>query len=338
MLNKILVIGCGSIGSRHARNAKKIGIENIILCDNDIQRAEKLGEELNSKLIYSDYKNAIEENKNLDAVIIATPSSLHIEPAIYCANNKINLLIEKPLSNNLNNVEELLETVKKNNIVGMIGHSYRFHEGFLAIKKHINEKIVGKIYHVNYTGGHYLPDWHPKQDYRTEYAGQKKLGGGVLLTSMSHAFDNVEWLFGNVQQICCWKEHLSQLEIDVEDSVFCLMKTANNIVVYCQFDFLQRECKNNMSIVGEQGNIKVDFMKHEIEVYDGKSYKNIKYEFDQNKRYVDELIYFTKLIEDKVKHHELDLYQGKRILNLLEFPNIIQLNGNSNKENSIAEK
>ncbi len=206
----------------------------------------------------------------------------------------------------------------------MMGQSFRFHEGYNIVKRMLEEKTIGKIYHANYTGGQYLPHWHPYADYRKEYSAQKKMGGGVLLTSMSHAFDIVEWLFGNIDFLQGWKEKLSSLEIDVEDSVFCLAKTSESAVVYCQFDFLQKEYRNNIRIAGENGHINADFMKHEIEIYDGRSYNNIKYAFDQNKRYVDELVHFTKLVEENKTNHELTISRGKRILELINSPNIIK--------------
>ena len=43
---KILVLGCGSIGTRHATNLKKLGINDIILCDLDLTKAKKLGKKL----------------------------------------------------------------------------------------------------------------------------------------------------------------------------------------------------------------------------------------------------------------------------------------------------
>ncbi len=77
-MKKILIIGCGSIGSRHAKNAKKIGIENIVLCDADAERSARLCVELNANKAYQDYKKAVDENQNILAAIIATPTSLHI--------------------------------------------------------------------------------------------------------------------------------------------------------------------------------------------------------------------------------------------------------------------
>ena len=328
MIKTLLIIGCGSMGQKHARNARNIGIENIILCDIDIERVKKLANEIGSKLTYQDYKKALEENLEIEAAIISTPSGLHIESAKFLTEHKVNILIEKPLSNDLQEVDELIEIVRKNNIVAMIGQSYRFHEGFLKLKELLDKNTIGKIYHVNYFGGQYLPDWHPDKDYRKEYVAQKKLGGGVFLTSASHGFDTIQWLFGNITDIRGWKTKLSNLEIDVDDSYFCLLKTRQGIIVQSQSDFLQRAHRHQMVITGEKGYIETDFVKKEIKIWsiDNPGVKTIDYEFNHNQCYVDELKRFLNLIEQNKIKHDLDLRTGKKILELILSPNIVSIN------------
>lgn len=322
-MDTIIIVGCGSIGQRHAMNAKQIGIENIIICDINLQRLKKFATELGTTYYYSSYADAFGKHPETDAAVISTPSGIHIQPATFFAEKGIPIFIEKPLSNNLDNVDNLMEIIAENDLVAMIGQSYRFHEGFLQLKELLDRDVLGKIFHVNYFGGHYLPDWHPDQDYRKEYAAQKRLGGGVLLTSASHGFDTINWLFGEIDQITGWKTHQSNLEIDVEDSIFCLIKTRKDIIVQYQSDFIQRENKHQMIVFGEKGHISADFVKNEIEIgVMGENLERIYYDFDPNKRYVDELIYFTNIIKKKLTKQELDLSVGKKILEMIKNPNI----------------
>ena len=106
-IETIVIVGCGSIGQRHARNAKKIGIKNIILCDIDLDRAKAFSNEIETNLLYSSYEEAFLSHPEIEAAIISTPSGIHVEPALFFAKNGINLFIEKPLSNNLKGVEDL---------------------------------------------------------------------------------------------------------------------------------------------------------------------------------------------------------------------------------------
>lgn len=317
MKGTLLIVGAGSIGRRHAQNARMLGLRTIV-CDVDIERAKKLAEETNSERFYTNYKKACEENMDIVAAVIATPSQSHIENAKFLAEKGIHLFIEKPLASEIGGVDDLINIIELKKVVAMMGQSYRFHEGYLALKKLLEDGMTGKIYHVNLFGGQYLPDWHPAMDYRTEYAAQKKLGGGALYTSMSHTFDSIAWLFGGIDEISGWKARLSDLEIDVDDSVFCLIKTNQNVVVMCQADFLQRIPRHRVVVVGEKGTIEVDFIAHEITVEIlGEKPLVQRYSFEPNKRYVEELRHFVQLIEDGIVKHPLDIHTGKRVVELL---------------------
>jgi predicted dehydrogenase len=325
-MNTIMIVGCGSIGQRHAKNAKKLGVQNVILCDICMGRLKEFAAELGTNYFYASYHEALKRHPETEAAIISTPSAIHVEPATFFAQNGVPIFVEKPLSNNLDGVDPLIEITGENNVVAMMGQSYRFHEGFIQLKSLLDENIIGKIYHVNYQGGHYLPDWHHDQDYRKEYVAQKRLGGGVLLTSTSHSFDTVQWLFGNIKTIQGWKTKLSHLEIDVEDSVFCLANTEYDVVVICQSDFIQRKNRHEMLIVGKNGHIKADFIKNQIEIFNiEKVEKIIEYDFNPNQRYVEELIHFFKLIENGTIKHDLDLNTGYKVLELIKSREIIQL-------------
>lgn len=317
MIENLLIVGCGSIGQRHARNAKSLGIKNIILFDVNLGRLKSFAEELGTDLYYVTCKELFKNNPEIDAAIIATPSALHIINAKFLAEKKIHIFIEKPLSHNLDGIADLIQALKRNNLVSMMGQSYRFHEGFLELKHLLDNNTLGKIYHVNYYGGQYLPDWHPEMDYRIEYSAKKELGGGVLLTTMSHIFDIIQWLFGDITDIINWKAKLSDLEIDVEDSVFSLIKTNRGIIINTAFDFLQRCQQHKLIITGELGHIILDLIKNEIKICKDDSNDIKSYNFDANRRYIEELKHFVNLVNGSVSEHEIDISTGKRILELI---------------------
>lgn len=325
MIENILIAGCGSIGQRHARNAKSIGIENIILLDINLKRIKEFAGDIGTDLLYDSVDDLLAENPKIDAAVISTPSALHVENAKLFAEHNINLFIEKPLSNNFDGIDQLIKLVKEKNLTSMMGQSYRFHEGFLQLKKLLDTDAVGKIYHVNYYGGQYLPDWHPTMDYRKEYSAQKALGGGVLLTTMSHIFDNVQWLFGDITDIKGWKACLSDLEIDVEDSVFLLLKTEKNIIVNTYFDFIQRCQQHKMIVTGSEGHIEADFIEHKIKICKNNSQLILPYDFDANRRYVMELQHFIDLIDKGVKNHDIDLKVGIKALECIFNPEIVPI-------------
>lgn len=340
---KVLVIGCGSIGRRHAKNLKEIGHE-VIICDINKKDLNHFAKENNFKYYY-DYLQAI-EFEDLESAIIATPSNFHTKPAIDLANASINIFMEKPLATTLDDIKRLEGIIREKNLIFMMGQSYRFHEGLLTIKKLIDQEIIGKIFNVEMFGGWYLPDWHFKEDYRKEYAARKDLGGGVMLTSLSHSVDTVRWLFGEIVDIVGWKGKLSNLEIDVDDYVSCTLFTENRVVVNIIDDFICRLPRNEIRLYGSNGFIVSAFSNNEIHYWDvndkrflpsdpslnknynyvkvledGIHYDNkmnvVKFDFDINKRYINEMKFFANKVENNDTDFSPSLFDGKRVLEIL---------------------
>ncbi|NQS89068.1 Gfo/Idh/MocA family oxidoreductase [Patescibacteria group bacterium] len=347
---KVLIIGCGSIGRRHALNARQLGAE-VVLCDINKKRLEEFAHEQQLTSYFLDYNEAIEKTKP-EAAVIATPSNFHLQPAMDLALGDIHIFMEKPLSYSLEKIDDLEKAIKDHNITFMMAQSYRFHEGFIALKKMLDDELIGRIYHVEMAGGWYLPDWHFREDYRKEYAAQKALGGGVLLTSMSHTFDTIRWLFGEIEDINGWKAKLSNLDIDVEDYVSCNIKTSNDVYINVVDDFLSRLPRGEMRVFGTEGFISTNFRENTIRywkvsekrflpddprildrgndfikvVEDGIMYDPslsvLNYNFENNRRYIEELKYFFQMIEQGAKQFDLDISAGKKVLELIFNKNI----------------
>lgn len=301
---KLLIIGCGSIGSRHARNAQVLG-HSVVLSDPNHERGQ-----------YTDYKVAL-EHERIDAAVVASPSNLHVEAARYLAEKRIPICIEKPLATSRDGLEELLRVVAEKKVVTMMAQSYRWHEGMFELKKILDSGVLGKPLRVSYTGGQYLPDWHPERDYRDEYAAQKSMGGGAMFTSMSHTLDTIEWLFGDIGEYSGEKKRVGDLDIDVDDTASVSCTTAQGVHVDASADFLAQPAHHRMKIVCEHGNIEADFVVNTI---NGKPYA-----FDPNKRYLDELAYFISLVERGESDPALDLAHGAHLIELMTDPRIRDL-------------
>jgi len=341
---KLLIIGCGSIGRRHARNAKTLGAD-LVLCDLDESLMQNMCADLGEVPCYTNYLEAA-DHAGADAAVVATPTSLHVEIATQLAMRGIHLLVEKPLSHSLEGVDTLLHVVEQNRVTAMMGHSYRFHEGFLTLQALLNECAIGKVYHVCSCGGWYLPDWHIHEDYRREYAARRSLGGGVALTSLGHGFDTFRWLFGEIEAIIGWKARLSSLSIDVEDSAFCLLRTTQGVIITCIADFLSRFPRNDIILTGSEGHIEADFSNNRLKLWrirdkrfapgaprvaeipgrikileDGVQYdpepELIRYDFEANHRYLAEMAYFFERIQAGEVEFDIDLRSGLRVLELI---------------------
>jgi len=311
---KILVAGCGSIGARHLRNLRTLGLKRFVLCDTDEKRLLQVSEGLESASLHSDYRKALDESP--DAVFICTPSSLHLEMALEAAQRGIDLFIEKPLSHSMDGVAELVDVVRREGLVAMMAMCYRFHPVLLKVKAHIDGGSIGRPLHVNTFGGHYLPDWHPGEDYRSGYAARRDLGGGVLLTSI-HGLDNVRWLFGEVEDLFAYIDRTGDLELDVEDIALAVMRLDSGIYVNFESDFLQRRARYDMVVTGTEGTMTVDVIRGVIDVArhesDGSFRQTVP--FDVNTMYVKEAAHFLDATRTR-KRPLADISEGVKTLEL----------------------
>ena len=317
---KILVLGCGSIGSRHARNAKSLGVDGLVLVDPDRDRAGRLGAELGTDLVYADYEEAARDNPDLDAALICTPSSMHVKHAIFLAKRRISLFIEKPLSDGLEDVSTLKDLRDEHSLVVMMGHSFVFEEGFARLKEMLDEKIVGDVYFATYLQGQYLPDWHPKEDYKVEYTARRDLGGGALLTLASHSFYIIERMLGPVASIRgAFVGRRGDLEVDVDDSVFMLLETEDGIPVQTLNNFITRVHQHRLIIEGSRGVIEQDFANQRVTVtLRGKEPDVISVKADNNTRFKREMEHFLRSLREGMVQDGFRLEDGMRFLEIAE--------------------
>ncbi|MBI5468992.1 MAG: Gfo/Idh/MocA family oxidoreductase [Deltaproteobacteria bacterium] len=311
---RVLVAGCGSIGRRHIRNLSSLGVKDFILCDPNADSLAKASEGLTNPVLCGSIESALAHSPC--AAVICTPSSMHIEMSLELAKRSVHIFIEKPLSHTLDGCEALAKIVELKGIVGMMGMCYRFHPVFQHIKNLLDSEVLGKVYHVNYHGGHYLPDWHPYADYRAEYASRNSLGGGVVLTSI-HGLDNIRWLFGEVAESKTFADKVSALEMDVEDLAIGVLRLKSGVYVNWQTDFLQRVNQHRMIIAGEKGTIRCDFIEGTIETYltDFGKWFNGRLVYDINSMYVEEMKHFLECINKGIGP-SIDIKEGYRTLKL----------------------
>lgn len=306
-MQNILIIGCGSIGARHAHNARALGLD-VMLCDPDVVRAEALAAQVGAKVVFSNLSDALAQSTP-DAALVATPSGLHVEAALLLARQGTPMLMEKPLATSLTGLDELLKAIEEKKVVTMMAQSYRFHEGMRALKSMLGAGAVGTVVSAQYVSKEYLPHWHLGRDYRQEYAAQKKLGGGAMFTSMSHTLDFIEWLFGSVADMEGRKERLGDLEMDADDTAEVCGTTVEGVQFTAHNDYVSKLPMHTLHVVGERGEVLLDLHANLL--------NKKPYAFEQNKRYVDELAYFIELVRRGKSDTTLDVEQGAHIVALL---------------------
>ncbi|HCJ66838.1 MAG TPA: UDP-N-acetyl-D-glucosamine dehydrogenase, partial [Elusimicrobia bacterium] len=133
---KVAVIGVGKLGQHHARIlSKNTNVELTAVVDILPERAKKIAS-LYHTLSYTDYQKIL---GLVDAVTIATPTPTHYPISKDFISYSIHCLIEKPITDNLEDAEEILDLGKEKNVILQIGHIERFNPAVIAARKYIHE-------------------------------------------------------------------------------------------------------------------------------------------------------------------------------------------------------
>jgi predicted dehydrogenase len=292
-----LIVGCGSIGRRHAKNLSDLGC-GIITFDIDENKKESLATEVGASTA-SSMEDAL--SKSPDIAVISTPSDHHINPATKAARANCDLFIEKPLSNNTEGVEKLISIAKENDLVTMIGSNFRFHPAITTIKELLEKDIVGNIVSARIEGGSYLPDWHPDEDYRKMYSAKAGVGGALL--DYIHELNYARWLFGEVEKVTAMLNSASSLEIDTEDSASLITEFTDDEIVEFHLDYIQRPYSRSCHIVGEKGTIRWEWDWSSVKYYNSQEgewvTENKWPEYEANQMYIDEMKHFLQCVNNK---------------------------------------
>jgi predicted dehydrogenase len=250
---KFMIAGLGSIGRRHLRNLVALGERDILLYRT--HQATLSDEDLSGFQVETDLKTALAQGP--EAVIVANPTALHLDVAIPAAEAGCHLLMEKPISHSFERVEALQKAVVTGKGQVLAGFQFRFHPGLNQVAVLLRQGAIGRPLSVRVQWGEYLPNWHPWEDYRRGYAARTDLGGGVILT-LCHPLDYMRWLLGDLAELSAFGGHLSDLELQVEDTAEISLRFASGVVGSVHVNYNQRPPAHHLEIVGTGGVIRWD--------------------------------------------------------------------------------
>jgi len=138
------VIGLGNMGKHHARVYSQLKSSNLVaVSDINLSRGKLLAEKFNCHF-YTDYKDMI-RNENINAVSIAVPTYKHHEVALFCINNKLHLLLEKPIAGNLEEAIAISNASEKNSLILQVGHIEHFNPAVVKLIEILKHDLLGQL-------------------------------------------------------------------------------------------------------------------------------------------------------------------------------------------------
>jgi len=278
------IIGLGKMGLSHASiiNAHR-DLDLVSVCDTSnliLEAMKKYG----SFEVYTDYKKMIDES-DLNALFIATPTKYHSEMVIYALEKGIHVFCEKPFALTIAQGENMVELAKKNKLVNQAGYHNRFIGTFNYLKKLIENKAIGEVYH--FIGEAYGPVVVKRKE--STWRSDSSEGGGCLFDYASHVINLIEYVLDDIKEVdgVMLKKIYSS---GVEDAVYGGLYLANGLSGQLSVnwsDETYRKMSTQITVQGTEGKIITD--AQEMKIYLKKENKKLGLEKGWNMRYITDL-------------------------------------------------
>jgi predicted dehydrogenase len=146
-----LNIACIGVGGKGYDDAMNVSTENIVaLCDVDTQRANRSFNWFSQAKQYSDYRRLLDrEEKQIDAVVIATPDHHHIPASIRAMKMGKHVYCEKPLGQNIHEIRLATEVANESGVVTQMGNGAHTGYNYRSVAKMVRDGVIGEIAEVH---------------------------------------------------------------------------------------------------------------------------------------------------------------------------------------------
>ena len=309
---RYLIVGLGSIAKRHIANIRAIDADAYIVA---WRRSQSGPTDENIDGVATTLAAAVATSPEM--ALITNPAPFHIEAGFSLAQHGVHLFIEKPISDRLEGIDQLIGLCQEKNLTLMVGYNFRFYQPFRVIRQALLDGMIGKPYSIRAQVGQYLPDWRPDIDYRESVSAQRLLGGGVVL-ELSHELDYVRWLMGEVDTVSAHLSNVSDLEIDVEDMAEITLGFSSGAVGSIHMNMVQNPVSRTSQIIGSEGTISWDQSSNQMLAFSAgdEVWRDISpaQPIDRNDSYMAEIQHFIEC----VKNGQTPDSDGKSGRNVLE--------------------
>lgn len=258
-----LIIGLGSMGKRRIRCLKSLGYEGILGYDFREDRREEVKEKYAIRAISSLDSTIL---GSIDAIIISTPPDKHNKYIKLAIENKKPAFVEASVI--LEGLKELNDLARKLGILIAPSCTLRFHPAIRDIKDIVMSEKYGKITTFTYHSGQYLPDWHPWENVREFYAGNKETGGCreiipfelTWITDIIGFPDKISGLYGKTMDVGS----------DIDDTYVIAMDFGGSYGSMT-VDVVSRYALRNLILNMEYGQIFWRWDENSVRLYDARS-------------------------------------------------------------------
>ncbi len=259
---KYALIGCGRIAVNHIKAALNNKLQIVAVCDVIEEKMEVLLAKYNlqnetSIKRYTDYKQMLADNSDIELISIATESGLHAEIALYCIEHNKNVIIEKPMAMSIADADKIIEASEKYGVKVSACHQNRFNVAVQKMRKALEAGRFGKISH-----GSIHVRWNRDKNYydQAPWRGTWAQDGGALMNQCIHGIDLLRWMMGGeIDEVYGKTKQQFHRYLEAEDLGMAVVGFKNGAVATIEgtTNVYPKNLEETLYLFGETGTVKI---------------------------------------------------------------------------------
>jgi UDP-N-acetylglucosamine 3-dehydrogenase len=249
---KAAVIGVGSMGRNHARVYWELPNVSLVgVADTDKATAETVAQRYNTKA-FVDYRRLLDEERP-DAVTICVPTCHHLDIALEVIGRGIHLLVEKPIAFNVEGGKQIIAAAEAAGLKLMVGHIERFNPAVIALKQHLGQGELGKVFQI---------------DVHREGPLPVRINDvGVVIDLAVHDLDIIRYVT-QAEIVRVYAETERGIHSQHEDLMSGLVRLSDGTVGTLSINWITPTKIREFFVTGEYGMFKVDYLTQDLYFYE----------------------------------------------------------------------
>jgi len=245
---RVAVIGVGAMGRNHARVYSEMpGVRLVGVADADPNTAEAVAARFGGKA-YADYGALLDELKP-EAVTVAVPTVDHLPVALAVIQRGIHVLMEKPIAVTVAEGQQIIEAARQAGVKLMIGHVERFNPAVIALKDHLAQGELGRVFQI---------------DARRQGPFPARVRDvGVVIDLAVHDLDVMRYVTG-AEVVRVYAETERRIHSTHEDLLTGLVRLNDGTVGTLTINWLTPTKIRELYVTGELGMFRVDYLTQDL--------------------------------------------------------------------------
>lgn len=253
---RALVIGAGSIGTRHLRLIHGMGF-SVMGCDTEPKAFDAIRKEIPDLATFTSLAQALAQRPEL--VVVATPPQVHADHTVAAMEAGAHVLCEKPMADTLPNADRMIAAAKEHRKVLHIGFVNRYHPCLVRVKELVDSGRLGRVLFAQADLGSYFTLICSRSRYQaTTYA--------ALLLDYTHQLDFVPWILGApATRLYAVGQNLGAFELKSNPSMIAmLLEHAGGPVSEIHLDYCRKPQMATLHVTGDRAYVLCDLMTAKI--------------------------------------------------------------------------